>query len=136
MNFAHRELTQAELWAEARERFGRDTLNWAFQCPSCGDVATGEEIRDALTARPQVHSDSHLRAGRPVEWTDVLGQQCIGRLLAELGGSTSRGCMFAAFGLIPAPWLVTLPHSSKPQRCFPLAPAPNGEVTGHAGDPC
>lgn len=112
-----RVLTQAELWAEATASFGESPLDWAFQCPSCGDVATGMEFRIALAEHPRKHRD----LDRNVQFTDVFGQECIGR---TLGKDADHGCQYAAYGLIPAPWQVTVPYRNKPMRCFPLAPAP------------
>jgi predicted RNA-binding Zn-ribbon protein involved in translation (DUF1610 family) len=86
-----RTLTHAEFLAEATERFGEDALNFAFQCPSCGDVAS---IRD-------FPSDRRGRAG----------QECIGRSLGALEASESyegRGCGWAAYGLISGPWTVDM----------------------------
>ncbi|MFF5001755.1 VVA0879 family protein [Streptomyces phaeochromogenes] len=115
-----RSLTRDELHAEARQRFGHDQMDWAFQCPSCEDVATGQEIYDALAKQPVQHPEY----GRPMRYEEVLGQQCIGWIL---GAGAQRGCDYVAFGLVTAPWLVTLPHYYRPQPCFPLAPAPLGE---------
>lgn len=111
----HRKLTQAELMAEAKERFGEDYLKWAFRCPHCGDVATFADFKEA-GADP----------GR-------CGQECLGRHLGalnrETGGSNykGRGCDWAAYGLFHGPWEVVLPaEGDKPERsmwCFPLAEA-------------
>ncbi|MGC5239022.1 VVA0879 family protein [Streptomyces albogriseolus] len=120
MNNEHRVLTQDELWAEARERFGRHSADWAFQCPSCGDVATGHDIRQALLDHPRQAEG----LSRNTEYTEVLGQECIGRVLGKTAG---RGCQYAAFGFIHGPWQVAVPHRRKPMYCFPLAPAPAGE---------
>ncbi|WP_326729023.1 VVA0879 family protein [Streptomyces phaeochromogenes] len=115
-----RSLTRDELHTEARQLFGDSQLDWAFQCPSCGDIATGQEIYDALAKQPVQHPEYD----RPMRYEEVLGQQCIGWILGAQG---QRGCDYIAFGLISAPWLVTLPHYYRPQPCFPLAPALRGE---------
>lgn len=116
-----RTLTQAELLAELQARFGHDPMNWAFQCPSCGDVATGRDFREALAAHPR-----HER-GQAVTASDVLGQECIGRTLGALSKSggkyKGRGCDWCAYGLFGGPWTVTLPDGGT-MRCSPLAPAP------------
>ncbi|MBB0232555.1 VVA0879 family protein, partial [Streptomyces calidiresistens] len=52
-----RTLTQAELLAEARAAFGNDPLTWAFRCPNCGDVATGQDFRHALITHPRTRRD-------------------------------------------------------------------------------
>lgn len=107
----HRKLTQAELVAEARERFGDNPLGWAFQCPNCDDVATGQDFREALAAHPR------QRQGEPVIASDLLGQECIGRILGALKGGAAtpggkgqagRGCDWAAWGLIRGPWEIVM----------------------------
>jgi hypothetical protein len=117
----HRTLTQAELVAEATERFGKDPLNWAFQCPSCGDIATGTDFSEALAEHPRKH-----RTGAEVIASDVVGQECIGRTLGALrkghGKYTGRGCDWAAYGLFGGPWTVALPDG-RTMHAFPLAPA-------------
>ncbi|MFC9681323.1 VVA0879 family protein [Streptomyces sp. NPDC056948] len=117
----HRKLTQAELVAEATERFGDDPLKWAFRCPSCGDVANGEDFREALAANPRKH-----RTGADVIASDVVGQECIGRTLGALekghGKYTGRGCDWAAYGLFGGPWTIALPDG-RSMHAFPLASA-------------
>ncbi|MFF4548636.1 VVA0879 family protein [Streptomyces sp. NPDC001406] len=115
---SYRKLTQAELVAEARERFGDDPLKWAFQCPSCKDIATGQDFRDALAEQPRTN-----RNGEPVVASDVLGQECIGRTLGVLEGRETRSCDWAAYGLFPGPWEIVLPDG-RSVHGFPLAPAP------------
>lgn len=116
----HRQITQAELVAEATERFGNDPIKWAFLCPSCGDIADGEDFRQALADNPRKH-----RTGVDVIASDVLGQECIGRTLGALDKQqtyTGRGCNWAAYGLFGGPWTVTLPDG-RSMHAFPLAPA-------------
>lgn len=117
----HRKLTQAELVAEATERFGDDPIKWAFICPTCGDIANGEDFREALTAKPRKH-----RSGADVIASDVVGQECIGRTLGALdkgnGKYTGRGCDWAAYGLFGGPWTIALPDG-RSMHAFPLAPA-------------
>lgn len=115
-----RVLTQEELWAEARERFGQNSIDWAFQCPSCGDIATGTQMSKALALNPRKAE----HANRNVRFDEVLGQECIGRILGKAGG---RGCQYAAFGFIHGPWQVAIRYRKKPMHCFPLAPAPAEE---------
>lgn len=95
---SHRQLTLDELTAEAVVAFGGDKEKWAFRCPECGDVAVAQDFRDA-GADP-----------------NDVGQECIGRHLAE------RGCDWAAYGLFAGPWFVTMPNGNQ-MACFPLAVA-------------
>ncbi|MFF0790396.1 VVA0879 family protein [Streptomyces spiralis] len=116
----HRNLTQAELIAEATTRFGADPLKWAFVCPSCGDIANGEDFHQALAEHPRKH-----RSGEDVIASDVVGQECIGRTLGALGRGkyTGRGCNWVAYGLFAGPWEIALPNG-RTMHAFPLAPTP------------
>lgn len=115
-SYPQRKLTQAELVAEATERFGEDKMAWAFVCPSCGDVATGKDF--ALQ-------------GLAPAW---VGQECIGRQLADWRRrgeeAPVRGCDYAAYGLISGPWEVVVQDQGTPVPrsiwAFPLAPVTAG----------
>jgi len=98
----HRELTHAEFLAEAKERFGEDPRNIAFTCPACGDSAAIREF--------------------PPESRHRAGQECIGRILGALGdvGYAGRGCDWAAYGLIPAPWAIAM-ADGRTIHSFPFA---------------
>lgn len=120
----HRKLTQEQLRAEARARFGDNPLDWAFRCPHCGDVATGNDFSKALTENPRTHRD-----GSKVSVSDIIGQECIGRLLGALNGpagtdggrgEASRGCDWVAYGLLCGPWEVVL-ADGRSMWAFPLA---------------
>ncbi|MFB4273068.1 VVA0879 family protein [Nonomuraea sp. GTA35] len=124
----HRKLTLAEFRVEAAERFGDDTRNWAFTCPNCGDVATGQDFADALAKHPRPSASS----ARDVRFHDILGQECIGRTLGALYGTANddqgqgraeRGCDWAAYGLIRGPWEV-VSDVGPVIWSFPLADAP------------
>lgn len=98
-----RTLTQAELVAEARARFGDDQKRWAFVCPKCGDVAAAQDFIDA-GADPS-----------------SVGQECIGRSVP--GG---RGCNYVAYGLFSGPWAIVIPNGTgtRTVSTFALADAP------------
>lgn len=118
-------LTQAEMLAELRARFGPDPMDWAFRCPSCDDVATGRDFTEALAARPRA------KHGEPVTASDLLGQECIGRTLGALartGKYTGRGCDWCAYGLFPGPQAIVMPDGHSVWS-FPLAPAPARAAT-------
>lgn len=113
-----RTLTQQELIAEATTRFGKNPLQWAFICPSCGDIANGTEFITALENHPRKH-----RTGADVIASDIVGQECIGRTLGALGAGdtyTGRGCNWAAYGLFSGPWTITLPNG-RAMHAFALA---------------
>lgn len=116
-----RTLTQAELVTEATQRFGDDPIKWAFACPSCHDIATGEDFRQALAEHPRTR-----RSGEAVIASDVVGQECVGRTLGALlkgqGKYTGRGCDWTAYGLFGGPWTIALPDG-RSMHAFPLAPA-------------
>jgi hypothetical protein len=108
-----RTLTQAELIAECKQRFGDDPKTWAFECPTCHDVATAQDFIDAGADANRV------------------GQECIGRYLGALTGSPNtnggrshakRGCDWCAYGLFRGPWAVEMPNGNTISS-FPLAPA-------------
>ncbi|MET7944421.1 VVA0879 family protein [Streptomyces sp. NPDC005302] len=123
MSSESRTLTLAQLHAEATGRFGDDPLHWAFQCPTCKDIATGDDFKAVLDDNRT--AEQPKRRGRPVIWSDVLGRECIGRYLGALkGGSSPRGCNWAAFGLFSGPWFVTMPDSDRHAPSFALAPKP------------
>lgn len=123
-NAGHRKLTQAELVAEATGHFGPDPMKWAFVCPSCGDIATGQDFREALAEHPRTR-----RSGEAVIASDLLGQECIGRTLGALATSddkyTGRGCTWTAYGLFSGPWEIVLP-SGRSMHAFPLAAIQGG----------
>lgn len=112
-----RHWTQQELVDEARRLFGDDPKQWAFICPNCSDVACAADFI-AIDADPQ-----------------RVGQECIGRSLGALSSGSSsndsgrskakRGCDWAAYGLFPGPWVVTVPTpdgDTKELFSFRLAP--------------
>jgi hypothetical protein len=113
----YRKLTQNELFTEAVARFGDDPMKFAFKCPTCGDVATLQDFKDAGASPEQA------------------GQECIGRTLGALkkehgpGGKkyTGRGCDWVAYGLFRGPWEIVLPaEGERPERSmwgFALAEA-------------
>jgi hypothetical protein len=110
--FAYRKLTQDELVAQLRARYGDDPMQWAFICPTCKTVTTGQMMSDALKAYP-----SHRRTGEKIITSDVLGRECIGRT------DPDQGCDWAAYGLFKGPWEVEI-EKDKTMYCFPIAPAP------------
>ncbi|MFG3585060.1 VVA0879 family protein [Streptomyces sp. NPDC047990] len=121
MTTTARTLTQAELIAEATDLFGTDPIKWAFRCPSCDDIATGEDFRQALTDKPRKN-----REGGDVIASDLVGRECIGRTLGALDKRitySGRGCDWAAYGLFGGPWTITLPDG-RSMHAFPLAPRP------------
>lgn len=104
-------MTQDELCEEMQHRFGPDPLKWAFVCPSCGDVATAQDFKDADADPNQV------------------GKECLGRALGVLkrqqpeGGYQGRGCDWTAYGLFRGPLCITT-DEGKEMWGFRIAPAP------------
>lgn len=125
--------TPEQLAAELSRRFGPDPMAWAFRCPGCGDVATGQDFRDAVAQLPE--------DDQPRDASAFLGQMCIGRLRGALdatrwrGWATAgkpawdeRGCDWTAFGLFGAPggiWVEVAP--GRKVQGFPIADAPRKE---------
>lgn len=52
MTTTTRTITLAQLHSEATSRFGPRQIDWAYQCPACGDVATGGDVMWALSQQP------------------------------------------------------------------------------------
>lgn len=109
-------MTQDELVAELRRRFGDDPVAWAFVCPSCGTVTSVADLRAALAeaGRGDEHASTHL------------GQVCIGRIAGALnreqpeGGYQGPGCDWAAFGLFAGPMWVAIPDEDGGEpNCVP-----------------
>lgn len=66
-----RTITLDELHAEARSSFGPDPMNWAYQCPSCGDIASRWDVQCSLIL-------TYSASDAPVLTADqVLAQNCI-----------------------------------------------------------
>jgi hypothetical protein len=107
--------TQDELQGELERRFGPDPMKWAFQCPACRDIATGQDFKDALAEHPREDGSTA---------SDHLGRMCIGRLIGALSGGAAdwegRGCDWASFGLFSGPDFVQIGDTKVP--CFALAP--------------
>ena len=117
-------MTQDEMVRELTRRFGPSPNDWAFQCPICGDVATGADWKSALVEKGITEPD-----GTPVNAADYLGQECIGRVLGALHGTVAdganykgRGCDWCAYGLFRGPWFIILPNGRE-VGSFPIAPA-------------
>lgn len=115
--------TQTELIDALRERFGDDMDAWAFVCPSCGDVCTVADMRDALAQNPLTNAG----AATP-DPSRFIGQVCVGRILGALKEKNQadwkgRGCDWAAFGLFHGPEFVIM-EDGKEVPSFAIAPAP------------
>lgn len=109
----HQTMTQSALLDEMKARFGPDPMNWAFQCPNCGDIAkVGEFVG--------------LKVG-----SDRAGRECIGRHLGALdktlprGKYRGRGCDWAAYGLFRGPVEYTT-NAGKSVWGFAIAPTTQG----------
>ena len=72
---AGKHYTKEEWLAEGKRLFGKDCTKWRFRCPRCGNVATGQEFKDA-GAEP-----------------NAIYRECIGRHVE------GKGCNWAAYGL-------------------------------------
>lgn len=109
-----RRVTLAEWSAEAVRRFGPDTLNWRFKCPSCGYVAS---VRDWKNAG--AHSTS-------------AGYSCIGRWLGskqEIFTKQGGPCNYAGGGLFRLNPVIVVHEGGEETPVFEFAPGPNGEAS-------
>lgn len=124
---------QDEWLTALTERFGDSPRDWAFQCPQCGDVATGADFKAALAEHPVTRKD-----GTTVAASDRLARECIGRTLGALSEKTQaawnkrrktgevRGCDWTAYGLFRGPDVVVCPDDASGTRdmyAFAMAPA-------------
>jgi hypothetical protein len=105
--------TQKEWLNELRNRFGKDTKNWAFVCPACGKVSTVQEFLDAGADV----NDSY--------------QSCIGRFTGK--GSPKEGqdgCNWAAYGLFGTCGKgdTVISEDGKEIDVFAMAPKPHNEA--------
>ncbi len=84
----HKVMTQAEWMEEGKRRFGQDFLNWKFQCPMCGHVASIQDFKVAGADNP-----------------NCAYQECIGRYTGKDSPKKgdSSGCNWAAYGLFGIP---------------------------------
>jgi hypothetical protein len=93
-------------------------MTWAFECPHCGDVATGQDFRTALAENPRMGRD-----GQPITASTLPGQECIGRTLGTLSREVTKwaglGCNWCAYGLFRGPVQVTSEEGTA--YCFPIA---------------
>lgn len=120
-SFPYRKLTQKQLLAELHEAYGENPMGWAFQCPTCKTVTTGQQLSDALKAHPRYRRDSDNVTTKVIT-SDVLGQECIGRTDPHVG------CDWAAYGLFRGPWEVET-SPGKSMWCFPIAPMAKEQET-------
>lgn len=105
-----RSITYADWLAEARAKFGDDSMQWRFQCPSCGHVASVADWRAAGATEGEVaFSCVGRRTGAPDE-----------RTFAYRGGP----CQYAGGGFFRLnPVTVTNTPSGQDTTVFEFAPA-------------
>ena len=100
-------INHAEWRAKAIDLFGRNPLDWAFVCPSCGHVATVRDWKEAGAS------------------SDHTGFSCIGRWLDAPDKNTfsknGGPCQYAGGGLIGLN-PVTVETESGHIRVFEFAP--------------
>lgn len=83
-----RHYTKEEWFAEGERRFGKDFMNWKFECPMCGHVATVIEYKEVGAKNP-----------------NCAYVECIGRYTGQPspGKAIGNGCDWAAYGLFGIP---------------------------------
>lgn len=100
--------TLEEWTAEAQRRFGPDHTKWRFVCPLCGNVASGQEFKDA-GAEPH-----------------AMYQECIGRYRGGRSAFEETGegpCDYAAYGLLQFAPVRVDAGGEKPTMAFAFAEA-------------
>ena len=110
-------LTREQYFAEAVKRYGKDSANWKFRCPSCGNVMTVAEYRAAAKASGQ-------------ECEGMIAFSCIGRLMpspAQMCEKDKGFCNYAGGGLFrlnPIQVLGDDPDDKEPSCFFDFADDP------------
>jgi len=98
-------MSQEDWLARAVELFGRDAADWAFVCPSCGQV---QSVRD------------FERFAGEGATPDSASQECIGRYDGHARSemlSGDRPCNYVAYGLFNVcPVTVVLPDGRESPR--------------------
>ena len=67
--------TKDEWLVEGKRLFGKHIEEWKFKCPKCGNIASGQEFKDAGAESNSMYCE------------------CIGRYVKK------KGCDWAAYGL-------------------------------------
>ncbi len=75
MSKERKHYTKEEWLAEGERLFGKDFTKYKFRCPKCGNVASGQEFKDAGAKPNDIYCN------------------CIGRFVK------GKGCDWAAYGL-------------------------------------
>lgn len=100
-------MTQKEWTDKGIELFGKDRMEWAFICPSCGHVAKVRDWKDAGAS------------------SDHAGFSCVGRWLDAPDGNTFKRkggpCQYAGGGLIKLNPVVVETKSGHQIRVFDFA---------------
>jgi hypothetical protein len=86
-------------WRAEATRLFIPSSFWRFRCPSCSSVFSVADL-EAAGAKASLHA----------------GQECIGRHRQGVG------CIYAAYGLIPLPDLMTVQLGDSMILAFPCAP--------------
>lgn len=127
-------LTRDEFNTTLENRFGENPARWAFKCPACGDIATGQDFRQALKDHPR----KNRHTGGEMIASDIMGQECIGRTLGALEGPAKdwngRGCDWCAYGLFAGPDFIEVPNeygTTTKVPCFPIATVEEAENAQH-----
>jgi hypothetical protein len=102
-----RTLTHEKWVAEARQRFGDDSSQWAFVCPVCGHVAKVQDWKDAGASEGAV---AFSCVGR---WTDA----------GSGFGKAAKPCDYAGGGLFRLN-PVTVTRGDKTHEVFEFADSP------------
>ena len=105
----HKIMTIQEWREEGTRRFGEDYMDWKFECPMCGHIASIRDFKEAGAKGP-----------------NCACQECLGRYTgkgAPKAGDAS-GCNWAAYGLFGIPdgkGMIVLDEEGIWTECFAFA---------------
>ena len=105
----HKIMTIQEWRGEGTRRFGKDYMDWKFECPMCGHIASIRDFKEAGAKGP-----------------NCACQECLGRYTgkgAPKAGDAS-GCNWAAYGLFGIPdgkGIIVLDEEGIGTECFAFA---------------
>lgn len=112
-----RTITQEELVAEMRQRFGDNARQWKFVCPMCKTVQCADDFFATGKFQPGTG-----------EVNKYLGFSCIGRFTGagapRSGTPPGRGCNWTLGGLLQIHELEIILPDGKRSPAFEIAEAP------------
>jgi hypothetical protein len=104
-------MTKKEWIAEARKRFGKDTMKWKFKCVACGNIQSIESVMER---------NKDLKSGDCLNWIYFA---CEGRHTEDVG------CNWTLGGLLHIHTLEVTEDGHKPEPVFEFADEAEEDTT-------